>query len=996
MLVVFPLLVRNYVAAVVRGSSSSSLFLYVSPTQKEKLTTKKIPSSSSSKMYNVDVEYVKVQEQEDRSPWSRDFKHLYIYSYDIKLGIRNRRSKYKLSLTSLSNDVLFHTQGQSIFLLRMICIEKASYNSSNMILRDQAFNLLSQYSRLFRRSKHELYLFAYFLAIGKHCVTTDLIEDETKPLNQITQYLLYFSSRGCVIVRDNIEHPSIYPICCTVVELLSVKTAIPKHNIQRTSFLYFVEKQTVNMLDKEGVKDSIRSHSSAFFKIKRQISYITEMALLLQQLHIRGCVPLQIRRNIPRPLSGLLIFHSTWSTFSRSACLILHRYARILCVHSEIFVVFPTVSILHRCARNHMCPLRIRIIILTSSRHVTTSKHVPHVSTGPNTITVSENLNVQPSSSKKATSGPKRGDDQCGMTKSASTTPKGLSASFSSRGTATVTKGPASRPSIKQQRSRETQVSEAIIDRSHPDGKITTDRWLLLQEKILRALDDELARSEDDYCVRWPQMVKGCQNHWMRLLQIEIVPLDQVPFRTTVRMWFPPPILEHKSILTLIKRQNKELVTDDWTIERGRTRDNGEGKDLWIKIGSESLRLLRSSQGVIKYGLNQLRLISPAEKRSDESKRPEGAATDDLLRFMEKEVIHVPLIQKPWLAASKVHLYLNFGVSFYKTVMLNPLIVLNSVESESHLVFEISLNRHHHDVIVVRGKILSKASQIYGFLYLTHMGGSNLLTNDFFYLIHMGRSDHPLCKFAHFPQNVEINVTFLRAKFEDNSVSVNGKIRLRRSSREVTVNLLSFSGQGILGVASFDLSPYKKPSFKSIFRYKFGYIVLKKTKTPQRSDCRNNVSNVLLCECFKYVYGGLCSYLPQGVTLSKNLSLAYLIDLYFGLPIASLAAIARLSKTFHIKEMLLKDLGMSTIYKKIPSACSLGIARDIQITTFLFKIHLGLYRACCALLNQCHGWESNPPPPVYQTRTLTTNLPEATLFYFLFNIPNTLSHNFVM
>ncbi|XP_037824235.1 uncharacterized protein LOC119612497 [Lucilia sericata] len=254
------------------------------------------------------------------------------------------------------------------------------------------------------------------------------------------------------------------------------------------------------------------------------------------------------------------------------------------------------------------------------SRHVTTSKHVPLASTGPNTVTVSENLNVQPSS-KKATSGPKRGDDQCGMTKSASTTPKGLSASSSSRGTATVT---ASRPSIKRQRSGETQVSEgkrlkpstsltsapelqvAIIDRSHPDGKITTDRWLLLEEKILRALVDELARSEDDSFTafdgaKWSKGVKiiGCGNEkalaflkncirgvgepWPNA-KIEIVQLDQVPLRTTVRVWVPPPILEDKSILTLIKSQNKELGTDDWTIERGRTRDNGEGKDLWIKL----------------------------------------------------------------------------------------------------------------------------------------------------------------------------------------------------------------------------------------------------------------------------------------------------------------------------------------------------------------------------------------------------------------------------
>ncbi|XP_065357167.1 uncharacterized protein LOC135951435 [Calliphora vicina] len=298
------------------------------------------------------------------------------------------------------------------------------------------------------------------------------------------------------------------------------------------------------------------------------------------------------------------------------------------------------------------------------SRQVITSKHVPHASTGPNTITVSEDLDVRPSTSKRATSGPKRGDDQCGTTKSASTTPKVLSAISSTRGTATASKGTASRPSIKRQRSGETQVSEgkrlkpstsltsapelqvAIIDRSQPDGKMTTDRWLLLEEKILRALVDELACSEDDSFTafdgaKWLKGVKiiGCGNEkalgflsncirgvgelWPNA-RIEIVPLDQVPFRTTVRVWVPPPLLEDEATLTLIKRQNKELGTEDWTIERGRSRDKGEGKDLWIKIGSESLRLLRSSQGVIKYGLNQLRLILPAVKRNDEPKRPES------------------------------------------------------------------------------------------------------------------------------------------------------------------------------------------------------------------------------------------------------------------------------------------------------------------------------------------------------------------------------------
>lgn len=45
---------------------------------------------------------------------------------------------------------------------------------------------------------------------------------------------------------------------------------------------------------------------------------------------------------------------------------------------------------------------------------------------------------------------------------------------------------------------------------------------------------------------------------WSRA-KIEIVPLDQVSFHMTVRVWVPTAILEDKAILTFIKRYNKGL-----------------------------------------------------------------------------------------------------------------------------------------------------------------------------------------------------------------------------------------------------------------------------------------------------------------------------------------------------------------------------------------------------------------------------------------------------
>lgn len=223
----------------------------------------------------------------------------------------------------------------------------------------------------------------------------------------------------------------------------------------------------------------------------------------------------------------------------------------------------------------------------------------------------------------------------------------------------------------KRQRSGETRVPEgkrvkkstsltsapelqvAILDRSDPDGRLSPERWLILEEKILRCLLEALEQSEDDSFAefdgaKWQRGVKivGCGNKkaldflkasiggldslWPGM-KVDVVPIDQIPSWTTVRVWVPPPILEDEAILTLVKRQNKGLNTLDWKIVRGRARDKGDGKDLWIRIGSESLRLLKLSHGVIKYGLNQLRMMIPEEKKEEKrnatvSERPEAGA----------------------------------------------------------------------------------------------------------------------------------------------------------------------------------------------------------------------------------------------------------------------------------------------------------------------------------------------------------------------------------
>ncbi|XP_036347572.1 uncharacterized protein LOC118756950 [Rhagoletis pomonella] len=190
------------------------------------------------------------------------------------------------------------------------------------------------------------------------------------------------------------------------------------------------------------------------------------------------------------------------------------------------------------------------------------------------------------------------------------------------------------------------ELQVAIIDRNHPEGKIPMDKWLPLEEKIMRALLGEIQRTKNNNIgmfdgAKWQKGVKvvGCGNKesldfltncvrnqdelWANA-RLEVVPLSEVPSRTTVRVWIPPPLVEDETSLALIKCQNVDVIPDDWTIVRGRARDKGNGKDLWIKIGPQSLQILRRKAGQIRYGIGHLRVIIPDAER--ESEKPKGGA----------------------------------------------------------------------------------------------------------------------------------------------------------------------------------------------------------------------------------------------------------------------------------------------------------------------------------------------------------------------------------
>ncbi|KAL7729486.1 hypothetical protein ACLKA6_009042 [Drosophila palustris] len=158
--------------------------------------------------------------------------------------------------------------------------------------------------------------------------------------------------------------------------------------------------------------------------------------------------------------------------------------------------------------------------------------------------------------------------------------------------------------------SSKPELQVVIIDRNDPEGKFTVENWLKLEENINQALHDAMCRPVNPFPaefdgIKWFKGAKAvaCANEEsLRLLKdtihnvgdlwpgakIDVVPTDQVPERTIIKVWIPPPNMEVRTILDMIKRQNKDCVTEDWTIKRGLARDKGNGKELWISIGPES------------------------------------------------------------------------------------------------------------------------------------------------------------------------------------------------------------------------------------------------------------------------------------------------------------------------------------------------------------------------------------------------------------------------
>lgn len=188
----------------------------------------------------------------------------------------------------------------------------------------------------------------------------------------------------------------------------------------------------------------------------------------------------------------------------------------------------------------------------------------------------------------------------------------------------------------------------AVVDLKDPDGKITMENWLLVENEILKAMMADIEDSDPlNYKfdgAGWLKGVKivGCgSDKALEFLtrtitnmgepwegaKLNVLPTTAIPIRQKLKIWIPPPAQhEDESILKLLAKQNPALPVKDWKKIHSRpckTNEGKVGKELLMAVDRSSVEMLKRQKCLVKYGLGVLRIFIQSD---DDKKVPETAS----------------------------------------------------------------------------------------------------------------------------------------------------------------------------------------------------------------------------------------------------------------------------------------------------------------------------------------------------------------------------------
>ena len=103
--------------------------------------------------------------------------------------------------------------------------------------------------------------------------------------------------------------------------------------------------------------------------------------------------------------------------------------------------------------------------------------------------------------------------------------------------------------------------------------------------------------------------------------------MSELLLRKQMALWITPPVPEKdETVLKILGYQNKELNPQNWKLVFSAASQIDKGKDFIFTLPDEMTKLLRKSNGSIKFGLGLLKTRLPNDKTSEDPTRATGGS----------------------------------------------------------------------------------------------------------------------------------------------------------------------------------------------------------------------------------------------------------------------------------------------------------------------------------------------------------------------------------
>ncbi|XP_065357776.1 uncharacterized protein LOC135951946 [Calliphora vicina] len=194
---------------------------------------------------------------------------------------------------------------------------------------------------------------------------------------------------------------------------------------------------------------------------------------------------------------------------------------------------------------------------------------------------------------------------------------------------------PSTSKKIKKSTSQEC-LQALVIDRNNPHLRISSDHWQLVEGRLLDEIAVFSGRPDDVLFMgaAWTKGIKtvNCANeNSFEFLKstvskcdnlcpgakLEVIYASDLPPRSMVTVWFPPPIKTVETILLILAKQNTGLLTNQWKLLTSIACRENSGRDFKFDVDHESLLILEEKGGIVNFGLGTVKFRLPKVNKTN-------------------------------------------------------------------------------------------------------------------------------------------------------------------------------------------------------------------------------------------------------------------------------------------------------------------------------------------------------------------------------------------